>query len=53
MDEQKQRLLDKVKQILDGIDREAIDRDGWWETSVGADFGQGILKQIEEAFEEE
>jgi hypothetical protein len=48
----KQQLLDKLWQILDGIDRTETDRDGWWETSTGATFGAGVLRQIEDAFRE-
>lgn len=44
----KQQLLDKILAILDGIDRTETDRNGWWETSTGAAFGAGILKQIED-----
>ena len=33
--------------MLKGIDcTETEDPDGWWETSVGADFGAGILAAI-------
>ena len=35
----------EVAAILKGIDREEID-DGWWETSVGAEFGATKLAEI-------
>lgn len=45
---QQERLLEGVKQILDGIDRtELDDEDGWWETFTGADLGAEKLREIE------
>ena len=48
----KQQLLDKIRAILDGIDRTETDGDGWWETSTGAAFGSEVLRKIEDAFNE-
>lgn len=36
----------KLMEILDGIDRDELDNDGWWETSTGAEFGEGKLKEV-------
>lgn len=53
-------LIEKVKQILVGIDAESCDRskyvDGkdvsWWETSTGAEFGKQKLEEVTKAIEE-
>lgn len=48
-----EHLIMKVREILNGIDlTETDDPDGWWETSVGADFGAEKLRQIEAALRE-
>ncbi len=42
-------LKERIKAILDGIDREenASDfSDGWWETSTGAAFGAKKLAEV-------
>ncbi|MBY6055357.1 hypothetical protein [Leisingera daeponensis] len=46
-------LIEKVREILDGIDRTESEADGWWETSVGADFGGGKLAELERAIRAE
>jgi hypothetical protein len=41
-------------EILKGIDKtELEDKFGWWETSHGASFGEGILAKITELFKKE
>lgn len=48
-DEQKDKLIAEVEQILKGIDRcEVDDEDGWWETTGGAEFGAAKLKELKE-----
>lgn len=43
-------LIEKIKQILEGIDKEESDDDkGWWETSTGAEFGKAKLEQVIQA----
>lgn len=37
----------KVRRILDGIDREEGEPNGWWETSHGADMGAKKLAELE------
>jgi hypothetical protein len=46
-------LIEEVKQILDGIDRESCDgtENQWWETSSGAEFGKERLDLVIEAIE--
>lgn len=39
-------LIEKVKELLKGIDQVETDTDGWWETSVGAAFGAEKLKAL-------
>ena len=47
-----QNLIDELKAILDGIDKtECESEDGWWETSVGADFGAKKLEEVIAAVE--
>ena len=42
------RLIEKIRDILKGIDKDVCqDKDGWWETSTGAEFGVKKLKEIE------
>ena len=36
----------KIKEILNGIDKEENTETGWWETSVGAKFGSKKLKEL-------
>lgn len=44
-------LIEQVKIILDGIDRESCDgtENQWWETSGGAEFGRQRLEEVIEA----
>jgi hypothetical protein len=38
---------DRIIALLKGIDEdECHSPDGWWETSTGVEFGEGILKAI-------
>jgi len=40
-------LIEQIKDLLKGIDEtETGSDDGWWETSVGAKFGAGKLKEL-------
>lgn len=46
--------LEKILLILDGIDKEENDYEkGWWPTSTGAEFGERIIKQIKEVFDDD
>ena len=46
-------LLNRVLEILKGIDEQENDVDGgWWETSVGAEFGANKIELIKKAFED-
>jgi hypothetical protein len=41
------RERERIIKILKGIDQtETESEDGYWETSVGAEFGSNIMKQI-------
>ena len=40
-------LIDHVRQTLNGIDRTETEREGWWETSTGAEFGRKKLAELE------
>ena len=40
--------LQRLREIVDGIDRDEMHDDGWWETSTGAEFGAQRLKLLEE-----
>lgn len=43
----KPEIIEAIKDILDGIDREETeDQTGWWETSTGAEFGAKKLDEI-------
>jgi hypothetical protein len=45
-------LLSEVFNILSGINKtETEQHNGWWETSVGAEFGRGIQDKIKLVFE--
>lgn len=49
----KEELLKRICKILDGIDKtQSDDSEGWWETSTGAEFGENILRQIQQCIEE-
>ncbi|MDD5068062.1 MAG: hypothetical protein PHN89_00475 [Candidatus Pacebacteria bacterium] len=38
-----------LNSILDGIDKTEVEyENGWWETSVGANFGEGKKEEIEQ-----
>ena len=42
-------MIEKIRGTLKGIDKDICqDKDGWWETSTGAEFGAKKLKEIEE-----
>ena len=44
-------IEEEIDEILNGIDKEEVeDKDGWWETSTGAEFGAKKLKEIKELF---
>jgi hypothetical protein len=48
------RLIERVEGILKGIDETQTDsKDGWWETSTGADFGKQKLDNVLAAIEKE
>ena len=45
-------LIEKVKEILNGIDEQQTESDqGWWETSKESDFGRNKLKDLIAAIE--
>jgi len=49
----KTKLIEKIKEILSGIDETEIDSDaGWWETSTGAEFGFNKLEDVIVAIED-
>jgi hypothetical protein len=40
-------LIFEIKELLKGIDKEtSCDINGWWETSIGAEFGTKKLQQL-------
>ena len=42
-------MKDKLNEILKGIDKTQCESDdGWWETTVGAEFGAKKLKEVQE-----
>ena len=42
-------MIKKIRETLKGIDKDICqDKDGWWETSTGAEFGAKKLKEIED-----
>lgn len=44
-------LREKIAVILKGIDKDEYeDKDGWWETSTGSEFGKRKLKEILDLF---
>ena len=46
-DKEKPSLEELLRYSLKGIDMTEIEhRDGWWETSVGADFGAYKLQEV-------
>lgn len=46
--ERQRKALDSIPLLLHGIDKEESEA-GWWETSVGAKFGAGVLDKIKAA----
>lgn len=50
----KEELLEKILEILDGIDKDELEStNGWWENSSGADFGKYKKAKIIELFKNE
>jgi len=46
--DQQSSALERLRQITRGIDEQQThDDDGWWETSVGAEFGRKKLAELE------
>jgi len=42
-------MIDKINEILKGIDKDQCSSDdGWWETSSGAEFGANKLKEVQD-----
>tara|TARA_R110002012_G_scaffold243902_1_gene418598 strand:- start:1943 stop:2215 length:273 start_codon:yes stop_codon:yes gene_type:complete len=42
-------MIDKLNEILKGIDQDCCNgKDGWWETSCGAEFGAKKLKEVQD-----
>jgi hypothetical protein len=47
-----EQLIEEVKQILDGINKDSLYTDaegetlGWWETSCGVEFGAEKLEAV-------
>ena len=42
-------MIDKLNEILKGIDQDCCyEKDGWWETSCGAEFGAKKLKEVQD-----
>ena len=39
--------MNKIREILKGIDQEDTIEGGWWETSTGAEFGAKKLTEVE------
>ena len=39
--------MNKIREILKGIDQEDTVEGGWWETSTGAEFGAKKLAEVE------
>lgn len=49
----KEKLINRVKEILKGIDSDECETDdGWWETSKGAEFGKSKLNELISEIEE-
>ena len=47
--EERLEMFEKVKKVLEGIDFTQTDVDfGWWETSVGAEFGWRKIEELKE-----
>jgi hypothetical protein len=45
------KWLDELEYILDGIDQDEVSsKNGWWETSTGADFGLRKKREIIQLF---
>jgi hypothetical protein len=39
-------IIEEIKELLRGIDQTDQTDDGWWETSIGAKFGEDRLKKL-------
>jgi hypothetical protein len=49
--EMNKELLNKILKILEGINKEQTESEnGWWETSIGAEFGKKKLEEITSLF---
>jgi len=49
----KEKLIEKVKEILKGIDEDQCEtEEGWWETSEGVEFGFNKLEDVIIAIED-
>lgn len=35
-----------LEKVLEGIDRDASEPFGWWETSVGVEFGKNMMSEL-------
>lgn len=44
--------MNKIREILQGIDQQDSVEGGWWETSTGADFGAKKLAEVEAYIDE-
>ena len=44
--------MNKIREILKGIDQQDTVEGGWWETSTGAEFGAKKLAEVEAYIEE-
>lgn len=45
---------ERLSKILEGIDKDECEsKDGWWETSTGAEFGEGKKKELEDFIRQE
>ena len=44
--------MNKIREILKGIDQEDSVEGGWWETSIGAEFGAKKLAEVEAYIDE-
>ncbi len=42
-------IIEQIKTILDGIDRDETHDEGWWETSKGVQYGTQKLAEVLEA----
>jgi hypothetical protein len=49
----REKLKTRIRQELSGIDRTQTEREGWWETSTGAEFGAERLAAVLRIVDEE